>query len=236
MDPRETAQLHAMQFRTLVRTWHAAGSHFARIVNSCPRQTPRAEHSLDVLRQPPTAKHGGMTRVPSIELIKDMASGAAFGRPLITNVHRGQIVEAIVACALQPEWSWCAADYSSWDFERADGTRLEVKQSAARQSWATSDKPSACSFDIAARKGRWEGATWVAEVGRAAHIYILAHHPVADSSADHRDPTQWRFHVVRTALLPDTQRLTLNGARSLAAAVSFAELKQAVEATRSQLA
>lgn len=94
-----------------------------------------------------------MTNTPTAADIQRKVADAAFGRPLITNVLRGQVVEAIVACALEPEWHWCAADYSSWDFDRADGFRVEIKQSAARQSWATSDKPSSCSFDIAERKG-----------------------------------------------------------------------------------
>jgi hypothetical protein len=128
--------------------------------------------------------------VPSIADVQRKVSESAFGKPLVTNVLRGHVVEAIVAMALEPDWSWCSEDYSSWDFERADGLRLEVKQSAARQSWATSDKPSACSFDIAQRKGRWEGQKWVDEPGRAAHIYIFAHHPIAGIDADHRDPAQ----------------------------------------------
>jgi len=139
------------------------------------------------------------------------------------------VVEAIVACALEPKWSWCAEDYSGWDFERADGMRLEVKQSAARQSWATSDKPSACSFDIAMRKGRWEGPRWIDQVGRAAHIYIFAHHPIADRSADHRDPNQWQFYVAPTWRLPKTRRLSLTGAKALATVTSFTDLGQAVE-------
>ena len=131
-----------------------------------------------------------MAQSPSISAIKMKVADAAFGRPLITNVLRGHVVEAIVACALEPDWTWCSQDYASWDFEHPGGLRLEVKQSAARQSWATSDKPSACSFDIAERKGRWEGAVWIDEPGRAAHIYIFAHHPIAESEADHRDPEQ----------------------------------------------
>lgn len=165
---------------------------------------------------------------PSIADIQTKVAEAAFGRPLITNVLRGHLVEAIVACALEPEWTWCSADYASWDFEHADGCRLEVKQSAARQSWATSDKPSSCSFDIAERKGRWNGATWIDEVGRAAHLYILAHHPISDSSADHRDAEQWQFYVLRTNALPSTRRLTLARARSLASPVSFTSLRKTV--------
>ena len=69
------------------------------------------------------------------------AADAAFGKPLVTNVLRAQLVEAMIALVLVPEWHWCGADYAPCDFERADDLRLEVKQSAARQSWST-DKPS----------------------------------------------------------------------------------------------
>jgi len=171
-----------------------------------------------------------MNAPPTTWDILRKVADAAFGRPLVTNVLRGMVAEAIVACALEPEWHWCAQDYANWDFERADGLRLEVKQSAARQSWATSDKPSACSFDIAARKGRLEGATWIDAPGRAAQIYVFAHHPVADISADHRDPAQWNFHVVRSADLPATRSLSLACARRLCPAVDFAMLKAAVSA------
>lgn len=125
----------------------------------------------------------------AVERIKAKAADAAFGRPLVNNVLRGLLVEAIVAEALGDEWTWCAAGYASWDFENADGVRLEVKQSAARQSWASA-QPSVCSFDIAPRKGRWESGIWIAEPGRAASIYVFAHHPLNGDDADHRDPAQ----------------------------------------------
>ncbi len=166
--------------------------------------------------------------IPSSTDVQLKVAHSAFGRPLVTNVLRGLVAEAVVALALEPEWQWCAGDYSSWDFERPDGLRLEVKQSAAKQSWATSDIPSACSFDIAMRKGRWEGADWIGEPGRAAHIYIFAHHPIADSTADHRDPGQWRFYVVPTSELPALGRLSLKRLQRLGLAVSFMELASAV--------
>jgi hypothetical protein len=68
--------------------------------------------------------------------IRAAAGYAAFGQPLIVNVLRGLVAETIVAEALSLEWTWCSTDYSAWDFIRSDGKRLEVKQSAARQSWA----------------------------------------------------------------------------------------------------
>lgn len=174
-------------------------------------------------------------QTPTVDDIQAKVSQSAFGRPLITNVLRGHVVEAIVALALEPEWSWCAEDYSSWDFERADGFRLEVKQSAARQSWATSDKPSACSFDIAERKGRWEGQVWIEEPGRAAQVYVFAHHPVASSEADHRDASQWIFYVVAARDLPSSRRLSLSAARALTSACSFGALGEKVRSVAAKL-
>ena len=170
------------------------------------------------------------------QTIAARAAEVSFGKPLITNVNRGLIAELIVEAALAPGWRWCSADYAAHDFEHADGTRLEVKQSAARQSWAApSNGPSKASFDIAARTGRWEGAVWIEEHGRRAQIYVLAHHPVADDSADHRDPEQWRFYVLRATDLPNFKTLGLSAVRALTAACDFSELGDGVDRLRQDL-
>lgn len=162
-------------------------------------------------------------------------SQAAFGNPLVTNVLRGQVAEAIVALALEPEWRWCGADYSAWDFERPDGLRLEVKQSAARQSWGTAG-PSKATFDIAARIGRFEGTTWIAEAGRPAHLYVFAHHDIYDDHADHRDPSQWQFYVAATRDLPHVKRVALGTIRTLASPVPITALANQVRITARQMA
>ena len=38
---------------------------------------------------------------------------------------------------------------------------------------------------------------------------VFAHHPIMDESADHRDPRQWRFHVVATGRLPIDKTISL---------------------------
>ncbi|MFD0848628.1 hypothetical protein [Sphingosinicella xenopeptidilytica] len=162
-------------------------------------------------------------------------SQAAFGSPLVTNVLRGQVAEAIIALALEPEWNWCSADYSGWDFERPDGLRLEVKQSAARQSWSTG-KPSKPIFDVAARTGHWEGGTqWIAQVGRPAHIYVFAHHGIYADHADHRDPAQWAFYVVATRDLPDLKQAALSTISRFTEPVSISALADKVRITASQI-
>ena len=168
--------------------------------------------------------------------IRERAATAAFAKPLITNVLRGLVVEAIVAEALSADWTWCSEDYSAWDFEHRDGARLEVKQSASRQSWAKiGDKASASLFDVAARTGRWEGPIWLAEAGRNAQLYLFGHHAVVDASADHCDPQQWKFFVIASSRLPPTKRISLVTILRLTEAVHFSGLSAAVEECRLSL-
>ncbi len=173
----------------------------------------------------------------SVEAIKRRACQAAFGKPLVTNVLRGLVAEAIVEAALCPDWHWCSEDYSPWDFQHRGGLRLEVRNSAARQSWAKDgSKPSVINFDIAARKGRYEdGVTWIGEAGRNAQIYVLCHHPICDRSADHRDPFQWEFFVIPTARLPTLKTIGVRRVRSLSEAYCFRELRAAVERVRESI-
>lgn len=149
--------------------------------------------------------------------VRQHACQALFGRPLITNNFRSVIVEAMVALALGPEWQWCSADYAAWDFERDDGLRLEVKQSAARQSWsAPGDRPNRAAFDIRERLHRYEGAVRIDEPGRYADLYLFAYHDRCDETADHGDPSQWRFYVVETSRLPANQTISLSRVACLA--------------------
>lgn len=135
------------------------------------------------------------------------------------NVYRSVVVEAIVATAL-PDWEWCSADYASCDFRRNDGIRLEVKQSALRQSWGS--KLARPGWDIAPRTGYWnEGINWVAAPGRNADIYILALHAVTDEAADHRNPAQWAFYVVAAVDLPAQKSIGHSSLERLAVPVLF---------------
>ncbi len=159
------------------------------------------------------------------------AAQAAFGHRLITNVHRGLIAEAIVAEALGTCWEWCSADYAPWDFQRADGLKLEVKQAASRQSWhSATDRSSRISFDIRARKGRYDGSQWVAEHRRFAEVYVFAHHHVTTNEADHRDPAQWLFYVARESTLPDQKQLSLSRVISITQPCTFTDLKAVLAA------
>lgn len=175
-----------------------------------------------------------MIDCPSVEQIVDRASAELFRRKLLTNIHRAVIVEAIVAAALEPEWQWCSADYASYDFRRGD-VRLEVKQSASLQSWnASTLRPSKCSFDIAERTGEWEdGVTWKAGPGRNADVYLLCHHPLVSTEADHRKPEQWRFFVISEGILPKQKTIALGAVEQITRPVGWEDLKRTVDAVLS---
>lgn len=166
------------------------------------------------------------------EAVQRHAGQSAFGRPLVQNNLRAVIVEAMVDLALPNDWRWCSADWAAWDFEHTDGTRLEVKQSAARQTWAAPGNPGQRRFDVAPRQGRWEGSAWIEEPGRHAHLYLFADHPIADDTADHRDPAQWVFYPVAAADLPAARTLSLSRVGLLTKPCCYAELEAALERLR----
>lgn len=160
------------------------------------------------------------------------AARAVFDRPLIQNSHRAMLAEALVDLALPTSWRWCSEDWSSWDFEHQDGTRLEVKHSAARQSWSPPSASPRRSFDIAPRTGRWENGDWISDAGRAADLYVFAFHPVTNDAADHRKADQWEFYVVPSASLPATKSVSLATVRALSNKLGHVELGARVEALR----
>jgi hypothetical protein len=173
--------------------------------------------------------------VPTVDEIRAKVCAAAFGSPLISNIYRGLVAEIIVGAALGSDWRMCSGDWRGWDFEHPSGLRLEVKQSAARQTWTGARKATTPIFDIRTRTGYFEGADWVADPRRFAHIYVFAHHPIMDEGVDHRDPTQWRFHVVTADRLPAGKTISLVKVALLSDAVPWIGLKAEVENVRTTL-
>lgn len=171
------------------------------------------------------------------ESIRGRLINALLGKPLVSNAFRGTLVEAIIAEALDPEWRWCADGWGSFDFEGPNGLGLEVKQSAARQDWHDETcKPCPARFDIAERSWQWRDNAWRQKQGRAAAIYIFAHHPIFDPAvADHRDPLQWDFYVVPASKLPLQKSIGLSGVRAVTQPVKFDGLLAAVRACHDSL-
>jgi hypothetical protein len=180
---------------------------------------------------------------PTADQIANAAARLAFGGPVVNNVHRGLIAEVIVEHALMPGWKRPDGDWASFDLH--DGKfGLEIKQSAARQTW----RPSAGQqqntrpprFDIAPRTGRYDqSGKWHDGRGRAAAIYVFAWHGVNDAACDQRDPLQWAFAVVPASRLPPTQKsLSWPAAVALAPAgvVDWLGITAAVAQCRAALA
>jgi hypothetical protein len=127
---------------------------------------------------------------------------------VVENRWRGDLVEEFVKISLEGYgWVHCSANWNSWDFERAaDGLRLQVKQAARLQTWGVSRD---IRFGVAPAKGYYENGTiWrrLPFPQRLAELYVFAHHPSDDSSANHWDVWQWGFHVCREADLPPGSR------------------------------
>ncbi len=155
----------------------------------------------------------------------------------MTNSWRGDYMECMIALVLGDDWilPWeNGEDWASWDIEHRNGARIEVKQSAARQTWhldymAPHRYPN---FDIAPRTGYWteRGNRWVDSPGRSADIYIIAWHDErAVDIANHTDPGQWRFYVVASRDLPENQKtIGLRTLKKLSDCCAISDLKSQV--------
>ena len=161
-----------------------------------------------------------------------------FDTNVMNNVYRGDYVECMIALTLGTGWhlTWRRGwDWAPWDCEHTSGARLEIKQSAARQSWDS--EPIAETryprFDIALRTGysTRDGSQWINTPGRQADLYVFAWHGERQHEiADHRDPNQWLFFVVAEQDLPDNQKhIGLQGLRAIVSPCRIAGLKSAVD-------
>lgn len=158
------------------------------------------------------------------EIITEIV-GELYDKPVMNNLTRPIFVERLLARLLHGQWLCVGSDWGGWDLENSNSkARVEVKQSAARQSWSDGPKskgqPTKPIFDIAERTGYYTngGSEWVTCAGRPADLYIFAWHPGYDpkDAVDHRDPEQWKFYVVAERDLPTGQKsIGLAGIRSL---------------------
>ena len=150
-----------------------------------------------------------------------------YDTPHMQNSLRGQWVEAMIAEILGPSWRHTGGDWAAWDFEREDGLRLEVKQSAQRQSWGKST--SAPRFGIAAAQGHYpDGKTYLPNAlgMRFADIYVFAWH----DGDDQRVPSQWQFYVIRGDRLPAGQKsIGLRAVQRMAGAVRADQLLNEID-------
>jgi len=149
-----------------------------------------------------------------------------FDQPLIQNQYRSAFIEAMIEPYLACRgWRHVGDNWAGWDFEHESGTRLELKQSAAWQTWdavkqassRSPAKPGPGIFDIAPRTGWFDltGALWTKKAGRPAHVYVFAWNGFIGSGADHRNPDQWEFFILPATALPAQSTLRLSRLRAI---------------------
>lgn len=178
--------------------------------------------------------------IPTMAEIIDFTVQAMFGKPIVENVQRGPLVEAIVAYALRNQ-GWSRTDaWAGWDLIHQTGIRLEVRQKAAQQTWdqTRTVNREGTRFDIAARTGHYDSEGWHKndDGTRYADIYVFAYHPVKDATADHRKPAQWRFYVLPARSLPKKKSISLRLVRFLVPAVRVDGLRAKVAAVMDDIA
>ena len=160
-----------------------------------------------------------------------------YGQSLMANVWRGSYVEAMISLALGEGWN-PLSEWDLWDLINDKGVRVEVKQSAALQTW-TKDYggvPTRPSFSIEPKYWHPDGY-YMEERQRHADIYVFAWHSEANEDiADHRVAEQWQFYVVPEHLLPEGQKsISLNPVSELTEAVTYDRLAAKVEETASTI-
>jgi hypothetical protein len=168
----------------------------------------------------------------SLDLHKNILESLVrqYDAPLIQNNLRGIYVELMVAALLGEGWRHNGSDWGAYDLEHIDGTKLEVKQSAARQTWSaqvtTTRNPV---FSIRTPKIEWVENVREPRTARIANVYVFAWHGETSLSADHRDVSQWKFFVVPAKTLPNQKTISLNPLMAITAPVDADHLKQSVE-------
>lgn len=148
------------------------------------------------------------------EIIEEIVD-ELYGKNILSNLTRPLYVEKLLVRLLGANWHHVGGDWSGWDLENAEShLRLEVKQSAARQTWTDGPsrigKPTKPIFDIRDRTGYFSdgGSRWIESAGRPADLYVFAWHPhfVPAELVDHTDPEQWEFYLLPERLLPSGQK------------------------------
>jgi hypothetical protein len=157
-------------------------------------------------------------------ILRQLASDL-FDQAVMSNLTRPLYVERLVTHLLGQRWRFVGGEWGGWDIERDDAAKIEVKQSAARQTWSErpdrKGKQTLPIFDIRERSGYYAdgGTRWVATPGRHADLYVFAWHPGYDplESVDHRDPAQWQFYLLPASVLPPTKSIILSRIKKLGA-------------------
>jgi hypothetical protein len=140
---------------------------------------------------------------------------------LVSNTMRGVLAEFIVARALGVSTEGVRTEWDAYDLCLADGTTIEVKSAAYLQSWHQQEL-STITFRIPKTRA-WSADTGLYQtiVTRQAAVYVFAVLRHSDkATVNPLDVSQWRFHVLPTAVLNERARsqhsITLNTLERLA--------------------
>lgn len=156
---------------------------------------------------------------------------------LVSNATRGRLAEYIIARALGVSTAGVRNEWAAYDLMTASGIKIEVKSAAYLQAWFQR-RLSTITFSTK-RSRAWDPETgeMKAEADHQADVYVfalLAHQEKL--TLDPLDVGQWRFFVVRTAILQARTRsqhsITLASLERVAPRITFEELAEVVEATR----
>ncbi len=154
---------------------------------------------------------------PRADDLRDRLNKRLFDRPIVQNNFRGELIEEIVSSELGDSWKHCAGDWHAWDFERileSGIVRLQIKQSAARQSWDKDGdqiiKSRVGKFPIGFKTGYFIEDKWISESGRHTEIYLLCYHDDRTELADHFDVARWDFYILRASEIAPKEKPTIS--------------------------
>jgi hypothetical protein len=151
------------------------------------------------------------------EIIFDQIRCELFDKPVMSNLIRPHYVERMILFFLGRGWGHVGADWAGWDLQNRNRVRIEIKQSASRQTWAGRRKangerlgPTKPIFDIREHASYFAdgGRRHVKSQGRPADLYVFAWHGKykPKKEVDHREPEQWTFYVLPASRLPIGQK------------------------------
>ena len=150
------------------------------------------------------------TNRPTPDQIRTAVANRTVNPKIVLNIYRSAHAEEIVCAALKGQYK-LTEGWEGYDISRlSDGFRVEVKQTAALQTWKSPAKNAPRKFDIAPRSGEYDAQGFWRDYElpqRAAQVYVFATHDVElVDICDHSDIDQWRFYVAAASKLPAGQK------------------------------
>lgn len=153
---------------------------------------------------------------------------------LISNATRGRFAEYLVGLALGLVQNTVRSEWDAYDFESAEGIKIEVKSAAYIQTWSQK-KLSNISFSIKSTRS-WDeiNGIYKTEIKRQADIYVfcLLHHS-NQNTINPLDLDQWEFYVCPVSILnerySDAKTISLKGVKEISLPQKFNNLYSTIK-------